>query len=157
AGGRTASIGFFVSTGTTCCTGRALSDVRPEVSGLSGPPRLICITVSGGSLRAPNHHVGPSTNAAKSSTWPMTDAPSIELRPSPFGARPMRTSLTASMVKPSGQRAIGPTRTSQPSLRAPLHGDHADLLNAGLLQTTEYVHHFLHFDLAVGAQVDLFV
>src|SRR5687768_881445 len=96
---------------------RRPSVVMPPSLGPSGPPRLICMIVMGGSCLAPNHAAGRNKKAPTSATCATIDAPSIGLRPSPFGVRATRTSLTASMSL---------------LLRAPLLSDDADFFDAGL-------------------------
>src|SRR5688572_23188629 len=115
---------------------RPPSVVSPDLSGPTGPPRLICITVSGTLFSAPNHHGGTNTNTRTTAIWAMAEAPSIELSPSRLSARALKTSLTASISQAANSRIAG-------SLRSPLLGDDANLLDARFLQPPEYVHQLL--------------
>ena len=70
-------------TAAESCGRRAVA--TPPSFGPIGPPRLICMIVSGCLNSAPNHAAGRNTNNPTSTRCAIADALSIELRPSVCG------------------------------------------------------------------------
>src|SRR5262245_50693717 len=140
AGGRIGSGRFGASAGGSACTGRALIDVTPPLSGPLFPPASMIVITGLGSIRgALNQRPGVRINNARIPACASTEMAAMRSKPPGGPVLSRRTSLT------STSNVLGIFR------------DEADVDHARVAQRVEHAHQLLQRDGAVAAQVHLLV